>query len=770
MASRTWWPVLLLAATSLASAAPSRDAVLDHALKAGESTWVKATGGPERLGVRELFQYALTLCEADKQTWRVPLLLQRAADLQDRDPASPGYGNFRWYARQDTVLDYNAVEFCMQQAVVLWNRHRALLDDFGRAALRELMAYGLEGCLRHRVASSYTNIALMNAGNLVLLGEALDRPEATDEGQARLNAFVFYTWQAGIHEFGSSTYYGTDLDDLVVLERFAVRPQVKETAQALLTLFWTDLAACWFAPGQKLAGARSREYDYRFGTGYLDVPLWVEGWLPDDATGGGTAATLSLSAGWHPPARLKTLNETVYPRLVRQSWGQAEAESRTTWISRHVTLGTSSAAYHNMDVLLAADLAGPRRQARIGFIPDGRHDPYGTQRVAEGPHDKAIHLRPFWTAAQRGRDALGLVVYRVGDLPPETKTLESHLLLPLEVDSVWVGDERVRAAVDQPFDQVVAPGRPVVVANGPGAVAIRILWTRGRGGGPAPVRLIHDRGERVFRLTVLHHAEAGADGPRPGALFWVRAADALTEDGLTGWRRAFAAAAAEVTAGASGIVAAVTGQDGAVAVSAAAPYAVPARLDPPPYRGVMELNGSEIGRPVLEALAPVRDYLREVDAQQTVLVGAEPVEIEAEAGVVVPPMARGRDEGASGGAFVWAPGPPGGRAGHSGGVSWRLDVREAGRYYLWGRVQAPTPDDDSFFVQLVGERELLPPTAWHTGTAESWTWRPVTLGPGTEPTAVELPAGRCALWLLCREDGARIDRLRLARKADDGPH
>ena len=92
----------------------------------------------------------------------------------------------------------------------------------------------------------------------------------------------------------------------------------------------------------------------------------------------------------------------------------------------------------------------------------------------------------------------------------------------------------------------------------------------------------------------------------------------------------------------------------------------------------------------------------------------------------------------------------------------QLDVHTAGTYHLWGRIMAPTPDDDSFFVSAyAGEYPrknsrggtILKPTVWPTGVTKSqWQWRAFK-------TELALPAGPVVLTLHAREDGTKIDRL-----------
>ena len=119
---------------------------------------------------------------------------------------------------------------------------------------------------------------------------------------------------------------------------------------------------------------------------------------------------------------------------------------------------------------------------------------------------------------------------------------------------------------------------------------------------------------------------------------------------------------------------------------------------------------------------------------------------------------------------MWVPGEPDLKGGAPlARALYVLHVPEAGTYRLWGRIQAPTPNDDSFSLSIRQRRKVVvPPSAWHTGVAKKWTWRRVT----TEetrgkhvPLTLTLEAGAVLIELRCREDGTRLDALYLTRKA-----
>lgn len=768
--------VVCVAADADVVAAPSRDEIVRAAAESAERTWHAAQRQPPAVGSRELFSAALAWCEAGIHLERLEKLLELAAQMQDRNPQSRTYGNFRWSWHHEGVWDANAVDFCMQMGALLWLRHAQSLPAAAREKLREILEFAVHGLLGHRVPETYTNIALMNAGNLILLGEALGKPDVAHEGYARLDRFLLAMWECGTHEYCSPTYYGVDLDNLVLIEAFARQERARQQARALLEYFWTDIALNWFPPAQKLAGARSRDYDYLRGLGYLDQQLMANGWLPTDAKNR-VSALLNAFTRWRPPARLKQLSETRFPRLVEQIWGFEPTQFRVHYLCRDVTLSVAGANYHTMDIPLSVDLPGARESVRCYFIPDGRHDPYGKIKIQESKaHAKTLHLTPLWAAAQRRVDALGVALYREKDVPPETQTLESHFVMPLEVDGFWLGQRRLPIPKDKSWEFSLSGDEPLVLRKGTAAVGVRIPWSRGLDGRIAPARFVFDGNPfGAVRLTVAHHlgASRAAAQAKAGAAFWVRIGSGLGSDAaFENWRRNFAAARAEVTVTGDRVCVTVSGEDGSVRVGVDAARSAAFGLQPTPSRALLALDGEDIGKRFLQEVEPIRSWRGKIGEPVAVDVpAAQSVSWEAESGRVIAPMVRDKDEKASGGAFVWMPAQPGEKASTSlGAVTWQLKVEKAGRYYLWGRVMAPTSVNDSFYLRLFNdEGEILARTDWPTGVRRDWQWIPFAPDGQREPMPLELPSGTVNVQLRVREAGTKMDRLYLTPRAHDRP-
>ncbi|MCU7727100.1 glycosyl hydrolase family 28 protein [Actinoplanes sp. KI2] len=145
------------------------------------------------------------------------------------------------------------------------------------------------------------------------------------------------------------------------------------------------------------------------------------------------------------------------------------------------------------------------------------------------------------------------------------------------------------------------------------------------------------------------------------------------------------------------------------------------------------------------------------------------VTAEAESGTVTAPMQVETDSSASGGQDVTVAAGNNSKpsAPSNGSTVVPFTVSAAGTYKLWGRVIAPTDDDDSFWVRVDNE----PWTDWNDiPTGSSWHWAAVT--DDTRGDAVLLPdlaAGAHTITYAYREDGARLDRVLITNDLTSTP-
>lgn len=734
-----------------------------------ERRWAQIEKTPPNLGVRELFAFALDAAALGWRPERIAKALDLAEQMQDRDEKSRTFGNFRWYWRAERPEDLNAVEFSMQQGILVWMRHKKRLDAEGAERLERLIRFSVEGIRRHRVAESYTNIFLMKTWNCIAIGEATGRPDLADEGYAMLDRWLLHTWDCGVHEYVSPTYYGVDLDSLGLIARFAGRRAGRRAAEAALRFFWTDIAANWFEPGLRLGGAHSRDYDYLTGHGYLDLHLKMAGWMPTDpAFAPGTFLELCR---WEPPRRLKRDVADPVPRMVHQRWGAEPWQRAANYTARRFSIG-SGTIYEPTGKQLVVNLPGGPAMPVVNFLMDARGDAYGQKKeVTGGGHSKALHLVPFQMSVQHGADALVLASAdpAVGTFrrwAPQPSCLLSHVVLPSKAE-VWMGDTPVKV---EPNAELPVPDGAVFLRVEDVAVGIRFVLG-------SPVVLVNDGGKQpVMRLTCVH--EAGPPRGRATAAVWARAAEGLDDAGFAAFRRGFAGAEAKAEGSQVEVSAPAAGRR----LRLAADVVKEERLacegwEPGTEAALLMVNGRDLGREVLGEVEPIRTYQRLLERAERGAPGApgaaragEPFEAES-AALVVPPFRVDDDRAASGGKFLWAPGEPGGKGSSPPARAlWTVHVPKAGDYGLLGRVHAPTPDDDSFFVRVrQAGRDVLPRADWHTGVHAKWEWTPFRAGAGREATAIRLDAGVALVEVSCREDGARLDALLLTPAPKTSP-
>ena len=127
---------------------------------------------------------------------------------------------------------------------------------------------------------------------------------------------------------------------------------------------------------------------------------------------------------------------------------------------------------------------------------------------------------------------------------------------------------------------------------------------------------------------------------------------------------------------------------------------------------------------------------------------AQTIVAEAEGGVVAAPMAVRTDSSAQGQRYVSQT-----SGSNTGKVTLTVNVPVAGRYALAGRVMAANGSSDSFTYKV----DTGTTTTWNLGTRTSWTW---VNGP-----TLTLKAGQHTILVSRRENGARLDAIRLTPAA-----
>lgn len=577
-----------------------------------EQQWAQVGDATHRVPIRGVLRFAVEATGLGWHPERVEAALGRARELQDLAPGSATLGNFKWHGGDPGVRDLNAVEFASQLMGFMRAAQSDKLSPRARHQLDEMMTDAVAGLRSHGVKVEYTNIFVMKAWGLIALGEALGRPDVAADGYQRFDAWVEFTAQHGIAEYGAVVYYGIDLDSLALIARWAGRADARVKAERAIRLVWTDLAANWWAPGDRMGGVNARTYDYLYARGYTEAHTWTAGWLRErpelEGAGWMSAArdnltTLRDAVAWPPPAEWTEPIRAQVPRIVVQQWGDRPEQQAVNWIGRRVSLASSGASRSRDERTLVANLGDTPAVPQLTLFMDGRNDPYGYKKDVGG---KSLHLTPFLATVQRGAEVLQVLSDEpIGpgtrNRPGDLACFLTHCTVPATAE-VWIGETRAQPGTPAKPTAVPA-GAAVYVRQGDAVIGLRVLLATTTAGGAAAVQFIEDKpGGVARRLTVVH--AAGEPRGRATAAVWLRAAEGLDDAAFAAWRKNFSGAKAQATLGGTVITAEVAGEKGTMRIEAdvvagerrvMAGGEAPARLS---------VNGRDVGREVMAELAP----------------------------------------------------------------------------------------------------------------------------------------------------------------------
>jgi hypothetical protein len=132
--------------------------------------------------------------------------------------------------------------------------------------------------------------------------------------------------------------------------------------------------------------------------------------------------------------------------------------------------------------------------------------------------------------------------------------------------------------------------------------------------------------------------------------------------------------------------------------------------------------------------------------------------LEAEAATLRSPVVQQNDSGASGGKFITN------TAANGGYARFTVNIPKAGTYVVWGRVQAATDSNDSFYVTADnGTRDIYDMAEGKWSSAWQWTvvnGRGATGGPAAiSPRKFTLTAGSHTFRFDGRELNSRLDKI-----------
>lgn len=419
---------------------------------------------PKGYGSRETSTYLLNAVVAGLDPEKIEKLIDWMAKFQETDPQKKSYGNFYWYWGDTEVKDYNGVQFNGRTMALVWKIYRNKLSPTASAKLEKILRLAAQAAKRQSVSISYSNIYLMKIFNLIAFGESLDLPGLADEGYRMLDMWVAYVWENSVSEFLSPTYTAVDLENLSLVRNLAGRAEGRALAESALLYLWNDVFANWYAPGARLGGAHSRDYDRL--TGHGDLDRWVAAAL---SSGKRDANPTDFYSYWNPPSSVSKWIDGPFPRFIHERWNNGRGPTQTTehYMGKKFSIATASANYWDMDkTALVVNLGSGPTTPQFVFFMDGRGDWYGNKKIMEGSgHMKSLHLRPFTATAQRGAEAVVLVATSSAaegrgagfDKNGNLSLIESTFTLPNEAE-YWLGEKKLAIGGQKANAWMESPG------------------------------------------------------------------------------------------------------------------------------------------------------------------------------------------------------------------------------------------------------------------------------------------------------------------------
>ncbi len=475
---------------------------------------VMAQAAPEPT-IRDLGNAALAKLALGEDPREAEKFAMAAFGYQDMDPKSASFGNIPWQAGHPEIRDANSIEFSMQPVGPMLLGYGKVLSLEFRAAAAPHIRAAFAAMRRHNVPVTYTNIFLMKTVNLILAGEAVGDPEAAAEGYAMLDRWIAHTREAGIGEFDTPNYYAVDLNSLLMGHLYAARADGREKFRRVLDLFWSDIAANFFAARGTLSGPHSRCYDFLGGHESVEWYLYQEGLRavrPEEKLAIGRVYLLQneLARGYHPDPRILKLS-AIPERTVLSRWRAEPDRDRYNYVTPEFAIGSTSGHYSTHDKLINIELASSGRELTTVYIaPDITDQPYGKLRFQDrSGHGKPVHA-PLNAVSVQEKGAVLVLL----DLDPsalaETGSFATNVVLPAAAERIVLDGKPVSVGRGA-FENAAGFGSVVGVRSGNAGLAIRVFAADGAGGDNARLMLKADPeglANGALRLTAYHYRGA----------------------------------------------------------------------------------------------------------------------------------------------------------------------------------------------------------------------------------------------------------------------
>ena len=401
----------------------------------------------------------------------------------DEQKLVPGedMGKMPWKIKNNDIKDANSIDFATECLGPLITGYSAKFSPAYQKYIRDHAQAALVALANHHIAVTYSNIYTMNFSNQILIGEALHDDAAAARGYKNLDTWIDYTNNAGLHEYDSPTYNSVVLSALMMIYQYSTNAHAKSQAAAGLRYVWTDLAANYFPADKMIAGAHSRDYNFLYGTGGIDIYYFWQA-FQDDFNGGAPLERAFLYEATKPGGYYSNIKPfpADIPRFITQRFGDRPQDYRITFITPDFAIGTANGNYDPQDKLFAVDFAqkgsGSKKLPSVFFGITSTGLPYGLDKKKDsGGHVKPHHMRTNLGAIQN----LGLALM-VAEANPDNDAGHSTYFIDLvfPADGQFTLDGKPASATSTQ-DRKLERGQTIGLHIGNACLAVRPIVPEG---------------------------------------------------------------------------------------------------------------------------------------------------------------------------------------------------------------------------------------------------------------------------------------------------
>jgi hypothetical protein len=262
---------LLLAPLAAVHAADLNQAnriLRDGAIRSGDANFDSSTRivrrsdkTHNRLDVcQRSLEYAAALFSAGERTDRANAVVSAVLDHQDLSKDSPTFGNFHWWGDETRVGDRNAVCFMTPWLSHIALAHKGKLTAANATRLSESLRHCIQGVRAHRSGADYSNIWLLKAASLVMLGRALDDASLEADGAKRIQRWIKLTARQGVCEYNSPCYSAVAVYALEWVYHYAASDDLRRQVSQVLDYLYADIFQHWHWEAGIGVGTHSRAY------------------------------------------------------------------------------------------------------------------------------------------------------------------------------------------------------------------------------------------------------------------------------------------------------------------------------------------------------------------------------------------------------------------------------------------------------------------------------------------------------------------------------